>query len=213
MPSLPRGPISSTATARFWRPTCACRRSMPSRAASSTSTRRWSSSRQTCPISTPPSCANDCRRGAALSGSSATSPRNSSARFIIRACRASASSTRTSAIIPTPPKSRICSAASTSTIKVPPASRNGSTTRGSPRCTWRGSRPTGCKRRCSSPSTCGCSTRCVTSWSRRATNSTPLRQPVSCSTSAPAKLSPWCRSRTTTRTFRTIRAIRASSTD
>jgi cell division protein FtsI (penicillin-binding protein 3) len=49
----------------------------------------------------------------------------------------------------------------------------------------------------------------ATDRSRRATNSTPLRQPVSCSTSAPAKLSPWCRSRTTTRTFRTIRAIRA----
>ena len=36
----------------------------------------------------------------------------------------------------------------------------------------------------------------------------PLRPPVSCSTSAPAKSSPWCRSRTTTRTIRTMRSIR-----
>ena len=67
---------------------------------------------------------------AASSGSSATSRRSSSARSITRACPASASSTRTSAIIRTAPKSRICSAASISTTRASPASRSGSTARG-----------------------------------------------------------------------------------
>ena len=40
--SRPRVPTSSTATAKFWRPTCACRRSTASRAGSSTSTKRSS---------------------------------------------------------------------------------------------------------------------------------------------------------------------------
>ena len=114
--------------------------------------------------------------------------------------------------IRTAPRSRICSATSISTIRASPASRNGSTTRASPRCTWRGSPPTGCRRRCSSPSICACSMRCATSWSKRATNSRPSPPPASCSTSAPARSSPWCRSRITTRTIRTRRSIRPAST-
>ena len=43
-------------------------------------------------------------------------------------------------------------------------------------------------------------------------NSRRSRPPASCSTCAPARSSPWCRSRTTTRTIRTRRSIRRAST-
>ncbi len=68
------------------------------------------------------------------------------------------------------------------------------------------------KCRCSSPSICACSTRCATSSSPRARNSARSPPPASCSTCAPARSSRWCRSRTTTRTIRTKRSIRPAST-
>ena len=49
-----------------------------------------------------------------------------------------------------PPKSRTSSATSISTTRASPAWRSGSTATASPRCTWRGLPPTGCKIRCSS---------------------------------------------------------------
>ena len=149
---------------------------------------------------------------AASSGSSATSRPSSSAKSIARACPASASSTRTSAPIRTAPRSRTSSATSTSTIRASPAWRSGSTGTGSPRCTWRGSPPTGCRTRSSSPSICACSTRCATSSSPRAPSSRRLPPPASSSMCAPARSSPWCRSRTTTRTIRARRSIRRAST-
>ena len=54
----PRGPISSTATAKFSRPTSRRRRCSPSRARSSMSTKRLNCSPRSCPISTPPKCAS-----------------------------------------------------------------------------------------------------------------------------------------------------------
>ncbi len=69
-------------------------------------------------------------------------------------------------------------------------------------CTWPASPPTGCKLRCSSRSICASSTRCATSSSRRAQNSTRSPPPASCSMCAPARSSRWCRSPTTIRTIR-----------
>ena len=113
--------------------------------------------------------------------------------------------------IRTAPRSRISSATSISTTRASPAWRSGSTATASPRCTWRGLPPTGCKLRCSLPSICACSMRCATSSSPRAPNSRRSPPPASFSTCAPARSSPWCRSRITTPTIRTRRSIRRAS--
>ena len=83
---------------------------------------------------------------------------------------------------------------------------------GSPICTWPGSPPTGCRSRSSSPSICACSTRCATSWSRRATSTRPRPRPASSPTCAPARSSRWCRCPTTIPTIRARRSIRPAST-
>ena len=107
---------------------------------------------------------------------------------------------------------RTRSATSISTTRASPASRNGWTGRGSPRCTWRGSPPTGCSGRCSSRSICACSSRCATNWSKRARSSRPRPRPASSSTSTPARSSRWCRSPTTIPTIRARPTIRPAST-
>ena len=107
MRSRPRAPISSTATARCWRPMCAAPRCSASRTASSTSTRRPNCSPRWCRTSTRQNCANGSARSAASSGSSARSRRRSASQHPpARAARRSASCRRTSASIRAAPRSR-----------------------------------------------------------------------------------------------------------
>ena len=103
----PRVPTSSTATARFWRPTCA-RPSLFARAAAHHRRRRGgrTADRGDARPRRHANCASGSAPSAASSGSSARSRRSSSSRSTGSAFPASASWPRTSASIRTAPRSR-----------------------------------------------------------------------------------------------------------
>jgi cell division protein FtsI (penicillin-binding protein 3) len=89
-----------------------------------------------------------------------------------------------------------------STTRASPASRAGSTGRGSQTCTGPVLRPTASRSRSCSRSTCASSTRCVTSCSRRKTSTRPRRRPASSTRCAPARSWRWRPSPTSIRTIR-----------
>ena len=175
---------------------------------------RGAAHRRRCPTSTPRKCASAWPRSAASSGSSARSRRKQQQRDPpARHSRHRLPHREQARLSQRRRRSRTSSASSISTTRASPASRNGSTGRGSPRCTWRASPPTGCSGRCSSS---------LDLRVQHALRDELVKAREKFKAKAAAGLvaqrryrrgrRAWCRCRTTTRTIRARPTIRAAST-